>query len=214
MKEKATSLKQYKLMFLLLTFVFILTLFVNITFSWFYNNSEIFTSVTIGSLDVESYFVGVGSETFESSELLSGEIIERSFQIDNLITSEECYVRIKGVFSMDYDENGTFVDSPDVQMTPATTETDWTQGLTGGFVEEEFTEYWYYYNNVLTVNESSVVSLVIDLDFTVYPTLAGESYGIGNEDAGKDFEIIVYVEVIQASNNAYEVAWAGDQPFA
>ena len=210
------SLRKYKIMLGILAIIFASSVFLNITFAWFYNNGNMLLSVNVGALDIDSFYVGAGSTTIESSELLSGEIIERTFQIDNLTTSEDCRIRIKGVFEMDYTETGTYEQSGDVQMYTDLTDTNWIKGNNGGFIGEgydNYQEYYYYYDNILTVNRSSVTSISVDLKFQVYPTVSGgEEYGIGNEDAGKNFRITVYVESLQDSNDPYQTVWAGDYP--
>lgn len=206
-KEQDKSLKNYKIMLFMLTIVFVITLFINASLALFYNDSNILTNVNIGTLAITSQFVGDSS--FDPEDLLSGQTIEKTFEITNPALSEDCYIRIRAVYEMDFGSG--FEENGDVQMHPDATETLWDQGQTGGFPNaptnyDGYEAIWYYYDAILT-SDSTVQ---IELDFDVYP-MAGEPYGINNDDSGNDFKITVYVDAIQ-TGTAYQTAWTGDYP--
>lgn len=203
------SIKIYRRMLLILTIAFALTLVVNTSFAWLTSSSSSLSSINIGNINISSEFVGAGATTFTSTELLSGETIDRTFEITNLTDSTDCYIRIRGIFEMDYDDGNGYVERGDVQMEIDSTETDWLAGNNGGDFSVQYTDFnevYYYYDTALSADSS----VQVDLDFLVYP-MNSEPYGIDNDDVNNDFTITVYVEVIQ-TGDAYQTAWSGDYP--
>jgi len=196
---KAISNKKFLIVAAFSVFL-IVVLVTRVTLSLFFSSSDTYSTIVISDLDVTAEILNQsgGALNITTSDLIPGEIISRTLQITNAATSQDAYVRIQGVFQIDY---GTgYEDSLAVQMQLASSQTGWLQGNSGP-------EYWFYYDDILTAG----AVITVDLEFVVYPTEENSEYGLGNGDAGKPFKVTVTVNAVQEANDAY-TGWSPDYP--
>ncbi|MGD9901280.1 MAG: TasA family protein [Spirochaetales bacterium] len=194
MKDRVITLSTKTAWFLAATIVLVLTLTINITYTFFNAGTSMSGVITMGDLEI-STSIDTVSHTLEIEEgdILGGEVIQRSLEITNESTSDNAYIRIKTLFTIDS------VQSFDVEMVLGGAQTGWTRGYAGP-------EYYYYYDSILNAGNSTTVAI----QFIVYPYEEVQNYGISNEDSGKPYSLQLLVEAIQSSGSAY-ATWDSDR---
>jgi|LGVF01.2.fsa_nt_gb hypothetical protein len=186
-----------------MSIILILILAVNASAAWLFGNSTTFSAVVIGDLSLIASISSEASGDLEvtTPDLLPGEIINRTLEIINPLSSESGYVRIKCLFEIDMEQGAGFQESLAVQMQLAVGQTDWGTGQSGP-------QYFYYYDYVIVPGQT----IEVNLQFIVFPTATNDNYGLTNEEAGKPYKIQVIVEAIQMANNAKQAWISSDAP--
>jgi hypothetical protein len=114
-------------------------------------------------------------------------------KITNAESSEDAYVRIKSIFFIDVNQNAIFEvaeESFAVQMRLAPAQEGWVKAVEGP-------QHWFYFNGVLQAGQS----ITVNLEFIVFPFQGNDEYSIGNDEAGKPFNLQTKVNAVQTANN-------------
>jgi hypothetical protein len=184
----------------LVSVVLVVALVTQVTMALFFSSSNASSTIIISDLNITAQFVGQpgGNLNITTADLIPGERIARTLEISNGATSEEAYVRIQSNFIIDANEDGTYSELEEslaVQMQLAAGQTGWVQGAEGP-------QFWFYYNGVLPANQT----ITVNVEFVVFPTESNFDYAIGNDEAGKPFELKTKVNAVQTANNGTSYA--------
>lgn len=196
MKEYLENFKSKKLLLLTIFSVILVAILVTqVTTALFFGGSNASSTIIISDLNISAQFLGQtgGNLNITAQDLLPGNSIARTLQITNALDSESAYVRIQSNFIIDVNFNSQFEEGEEslaVQMQLASGQTGWVQGATGP-------QYWFTYTGTLEAGQSISVNLV----FNVYPYNGNYDYAIGNEEAGKPFQIKTKINAVQTENN-------------
>jgi hypothetical protein len=194
MKTLFKNLKNKKfLIFSVFSVLLSAVLVINITTALFFSETSTSTLITISDLAVSAEILNEpnGELNIGTQNLIPGESIERTLRISSSSNSESAYVRIQAIFEID---NGSgYEQTIDVQMQVLDAGANWAT------IEPE-QPLWFYYTGNFLANST----IDVDLAFVVFPTAESSpdiEYGIGNEDANKDYRITLKVHAIQTANN-------------
>lgn len=196
MKEYLENFKSKKFLFLTIFSVILVAILVTqVTTALFFGGSNASSTIIISDLNISAQFLGQtgGNLNITPQDLLPGNSITRTLQITNAADSESAYVRIQSIFIIDANENTIYEELEEslaVQMQLAGGQTGWVQGVTGP-------QYWFTYTGTLEAGQSISVNLV----FNVYPYNGDYNYSIGNDEAGKPFQLKTKINAVQTANN-------------
>jgi len=157
------------------------------TLAWFTSEAEVTNTFTAGTVEIE---IMEGEQEKNISNWNPGDTTDYDVWVKSL-GSKDTYVRVK-LEPVWYDDDGEAeVDENNVELTLAE---DWEDYWV-------LADGWYYYKNIL--GEDDETSLLLD---EVH--LKGEE--TDNKYQGLTLKIKVEAQAVQASNDAYKVAWGID----
>lgn len=196
--------QKYAFYITILCILLIVVNVVSITLAFFTDKVSSKSAIlTLGKIDIDATFVSDDGQkyddfTFESSNVITGETIERKINIKN-VDAESCAIRMQLIFEIN--QGSGFVDkTANNYLTLSLSPEDMVN-----WTENETNHYWYY-NKSLDKNKDIEVTTIM----TLQDNLGRDAFE--NYVQTIKYKITLKVEAMQVANDGYKTEWEGQLP--